>query len=273
MLAGRFASAAVAAAALPLRERETAPRRRPVAVPRTKQARPDLPLGARFVGWLRALPDHRLLDRLIGGRIWIVLIGTLLVGLVSLQLSLLKLNAGIGTAVEQSAKLTEQNAALRAANSRLTDSERVVASATQMGLVMPPQGSPRFLSSRATDAGAALRNMRVPAQSAAAAPIAGAAAAGTTTGTAATDSTATGATATGAGATDPATTGTTTTDTTGTGTAATDPTGTGTTDPATAGATGTETGTYTPATTDTSATTDAAGADQTAAGGASAPTG
>lgn len=174
LLTGRVAAAAAAAAALPLREHEIAPapRRKPAAVPKPKQTRTDLPLGARLVAWVRALPDHRLLDRLIGGRIWIVLIGTLLVGLVTLQLSLLKLNAGIGTAVEESTTLIERNAALRAQISRLSDAERVVGTATQMGLVMPPQGSPRFLQSGAADARTALGAMRAPAQSAAAAAAA-----------------------------------------------------------------------------------------------------
>lgn len=169
-------AAAAAATALPLRETApAAPRRapRPAPAPRpAKRARGDLPLGARLVGWVRALPDHRVLDRLIGGRLWIVLIGTLLVGLVTLQLSLLKLNAGIGEAVQKSAQLEEQNRALRIAISQLEDSERVIAAASQMGLVMPPQGSPRFLNSGSGDVGNALRTMRAPDPAAAAAAAA-----------------------------------------------------------------------------------------------------
>jgi len=124
----------------------------------------ELPAGARLLAWLRALPDHRLLDRLIGGRIWIVLIGGLLVGIVTMQLSLLRLNAGIGVAVERSTQLEQRNAALRTTVSRLSDSARIVAVATEMGYVTPPQGSPRFLSTSAADAGRALTTMRVPTQ-------------------------------------------------------------------------------------------------------------
>lgn len=115
-----------------------------------------------MVAWLRTLPDHRLLDRLIGGRIWIVLLGGLLVGIVTMQLSLLRLNAGIGQAVERGGKLEQRNAALRLSISQLSDSKRIVGLATQMGYVTPPQGSPRFLSTSDGDAAKALTTMRVP---------------------------------------------------------------------------------------------------------------
>jgi hypothetical protein len=125
-----------------------------------------LPAGARLLDWLRALPDHRLLDRLIGGRVWIVLIGTLLVGIVSLQLSMLKLNAGIGRAVQRGAGLEQANAALSAEISRLSDPQRIVDLAARHGFVTPLQGSPRFVTASAGDARRALRVMRVPSQSA-----------------------------------------------------------------------------------------------------------
>jgi len=141
---------------------------RPAAVPRPARRAVDETLGARALAWLRTLPDHRLLDRLIGGRIWIVLLGGLLVGIVTMQLTLLRWNAGIGRAVEQTTRLEQSNAALRMGISELSDSERIVGMATQMGYVMPPQGSPRFLTVGAGDAGRALTTMRVPDPSAAA---------------------------------------------------------------------------------------------------------
>ena len=160
---GRAAAAAAAAIALPQHApRPSAPpRRRPAAVPRPAR-RPDLPLGARARERLRTLPDHRLLDRLISGRVWIVLLGTLLVGIVTLQLTLLRLNAGIGRAIEQSTVLQQQNAALKLELSQLANAEQVVGQATQMGYVWPPQGSPRYLTASASDAAQALTTMRVP---------------------------------------------------------------------------------------------------------------
>jgi hypothetical protein len=161
---------------------------RPVAVPRSARRRADATLGARALDWLRALPDHSLLDRLIGGRVWIVLLGTLLVGIVTMQLSLLRMNATIGHAVERTSALEQRNAALRLSISQLSDSERIFALARQMGFVMPPQGSPRFLTASATDPAKALTTMRVPdpnAAATAAAQLAAStqAATGTTTAT------------------------------------------------------------------------------------------
>jgi hypothetical protein len=142
---------------------------RPVAVPRRRAARSadrtdGFAVGARAraLVWLRTLPDHRLLDRLIGGRVWIVLLGTLLVGIVTMQLTLLRWNAGIGRAVARSTQLEQRNAALRLSISQLSDSQRILALATQAGFVMPPQGSPRFVAASESDAAKALTTMRVP---------------------------------------------------------------------------------------------------------------
>lgn len=162
--AGPVARAGAAAAAValpqPVTRPSAPPQPRPRAVPRPAQ--PGATRGARALGRLRALPDHRLLDRLIGGRVWIVLLGALLAGIVTMQLALLRLNAGIGAAVERSAALEQRNAELRLEISRLSDSARIVAHGTQMGLVTPPQGSPRFLTATAGDARRALTTMRVP---------------------------------------------------------------------------------------------------------------
>jgi len=145
---------------------------RPTAVPRPARRAAEHTLGARALAWLRTLPDHRLLDRLIGGRIWIVLLGGLLVGIVTMQLTLLRWNAGIGRAVAQTSQLEQRNAALRLSISQLSNTDRIVSLATQMGYVMPPQGSPRFLTASAGDAAKALTTMRVPDPNAAAAAAA-----------------------------------------------------------------------------------------------------
>lgn len=227
---------------------------RPVAVPGPARRTTDRTLGARALAWLRTLPDHRLLDRLIGGRIWIVLLGGLLVGIVTMQLTLLRWNAGIGHAVERSSQLEQSNAALRLSISELSDTNRILGEAAQMGYVMPPQGSPRFLTASATDAAKALTTMRVPDPNAAATAAAELAASTQAAQTTTVDPT--------AATTDPATaaTGTATTPATTTPTAAT------TTTPATTAPTVTAA--------PTSATGTAAPVAATApAGGASAPQG
>jgi hypothetical protein len=49
---------------------------------------------------IRALPEHRVIDRLLRSRAWIWALGALLGGIVAMQVSLLKLNSGISRAVE-----------------------------------------------------------------------------------------------------------------------------------------------------------------------------
>ncbi len=248
-LGGRFAAAAAAALPQPATRPSAPPRRRPTAVPRPAR-RPDLPLGARALEWLRALPDHRLLDRLISGRIWIVLLGTLLVGIVTLQLTLLRLNAGIGRAIEASSALQQSNAALQLEISQESDGQLVLQRAAQMGFVTPPQGSPRFVTASPGDADTALRTMRVPN------PAAATSAATSTTSV-----------TTGAGTTSAATSGVVpAATTTPTGTA------TGTTTPSTSTGNGAGT-TATGATTPSTAAPTAPVTPAAAAGGASGPVG
>jgi cell division protein FtsL len=118
-------------------------------------------LGARALAGLRAMPDHVVVDRLIRGRLWIGLIGCLLLGLVGMQVALLKLNAGIGRAVQQGANLERRNGELRAEISRLGSEERIQAMGAKLGLIMPDAGSVTYLAARpGQDAPAALQAMR-----------------------------------------------------------------------------------------------------------------
>ena len=74
---------------------------------------------------LRALPDHRVVDRLLRGRAWIWLIGLLLGGIVAMQVSLLKLNAGISRAVTTAARSSARTPTCEAAIAQLSSGERV----------------------------------------------------------------------------------------------------------------------------------------------------
>ena len=97
---------------------------------------------------LRALPEHRVIDRLLRSRAWIWLIGVLLGGIVAMQVSLLKLNAGISRAVTTTATLERQNAALEGEIARLSSSERIQAAAVEDGMVRPAPGDVDFLHAR-----------------------------------------------------------------------------------------------------------------------------
>jgi hypothetical protein len=102
-------------------------------------------LGRRALRRALALVDHPLLVRLLTGRAWIALIGCALIGIVFMQVSLLKLNAGIGRSVERAAVLDRENADLRDVVSRLGSDERLQAEAAKMGLELPPAGAVTFL--------------------------------------------------------------------------------------------------------------------------------
>jgi cell division protein FtsL len=121
------------------------------------------PLGARSAAFIRALPDHALLDRIIRGRYWIPLLGVLLVGIVAMQVEVLKLNAGIGRALEQSTSLQNRNEQLQAAVARGADDQRIESIAAHMGMVMPQPAAIRFLERHPiADVGRAISSIHVP---------------------------------------------------------------------------------------------------------------
>jgi Tfp pilus assembly protein PilV len=226
-----------------------APRRvsgpaRPVAVPRPA-VRGEL--GDRLGTWVRSLPDHRLLDRLIRGRAWIVLIGLLLAGIVALQVSMLRLNAGISRSVEQAQTLQRQNQQMQVNVAALASDSRMAALAARAGFHTPTTGSERYLTVGKGDAGRAARDMKPPQPHQTTTP-----ATGTTTPTAATTGAATG-TGAAAGTTPTATTPSTTTpsSTTPATTSAGSSGGTGGTGTAQSGTTGTGTAIAPPAPTTT----------------------
>jgi hypothetical protein len=189
-------------------------RRRP-----SDQAVVRAPLAARSAAFIRGLPDHALLDRIIRGRYWIPLLGVLLVGIVAMQVEVLKLNAGIGRALEQSTSLQNRNEQLQAAVARGADDQRIESMAAHMGMVMPQPAAIRFLARHpVADVERAISNIHVPsatgfqaaltaAGTAAVADNAASAAAGTsstaatTAGTSSTAATAAGTTSTAAGVT------------------------------------------------------------------------
>lgn len=115
------------------------PRPRPVPAPATRPGAAER---------LRALPDHRVLDRLLHGRAWIWLIGLALGGIVAMQVSLLKLNSGISRAVQASSTLERQNSDLEASIAKLSSGERIRLAAQARGMVTPPAGDLRYLRVR-----------------------------------------------------------------------------------------------------------------------------
>jgi hypothetical protein len=98
---------------------------------------------------IRALPETRLVDGLLRGRVWIWLIGLLLGGIVAMQVSLLKLNAGISRAVTTASTLERQNAEIESEIAKLSSVERVRDAALADGMVTPEPGTLSYLRARA----------------------------------------------------------------------------------------------------------------------------
>jgi cell division protein FtsB len=116
---------------------------------------------------LRALPEHRVVDRLLRGRAWIWVIGLMLGGIVAMQVSLLKLNAGISHSVEQAGALERVNADLETEVARLSSGERIQETAAEEGMVAPPAGDVSYLTARpAQDARIAADRMQPPSDEA-----------------------------------------------------------------------------------------------------------
>ena len=117
---------------------------------------------------IRALPETRLIDGLLRGRAWIWVIGVLLGGIVAMQVSLLKLNAGISRAVTTASTLERQNADMEAEIARLASGDRVRDVALSDGMVTPQPGAIEFLRSRPErDARLAVHRMAPPSDEAA----------------------------------------------------------------------------------------------------------
>jgi len=108
------------------------------------------------------LRDSPVVDRLVRGQGWIALLGVLLIGLVGLNVSLLKLNAQNGRTAEVARDLRIQNAKLRGSVSRLGSSTRLQQAARNAGLVMPTPQMVNYLTAHPrSDGRRAARNVRL----------------------------------------------------------------------------------------------------------------
>jgi cell division protein FtsL len=147
--------------------RRVVPRRAPFA-PRRRSTRVRRagPLPARAVAYIRALPDHPLLDRIVRGRAWIAMLGVMLVGIVAMQVAELKLGASVGRSLSESATLQSKNQLLRASVSALSDDQRIERLAARMGMVMPAPGDVVYLTPHTSaDAARAANQIQPPSPS------------------------------------------------------------------------------------------------------------
>lgn len=107
----------------------------------------------------KGLHKSSLLDRLLRGRGWIGLLGVLLIGLVFLNVALLKLNAQAGRNVEAARKLRIANADLGGRVTRLSSAERIQRAGEELGFVSPAPGNIHYLTVRSSDGRLAARKI------------------------------------------------------------------------------------------------------------------
>jgi hypothetical protein len=120
------------------------------------------PLGLRLARTGGRIVDARFLDRLLRGRAWIALLALGLMGIVFIQVSMLRLNAGISRAITSAETLHRQNATLRADLSKLDSSERIADAAKSFGMIQPAAGRVTYLDARKANGAAAARGIHHP---------------------------------------------------------------------------------------------------------------
>jgi hypothetical protein len=132
------------------------PGARPIALPRAAV------LAARANAFVRTLPDHRLLDRVVRGRSWIPILGLLLTGIVAMQVETLRLSASTGRSLERVTTLQSLNQQLQDRVAVLGDDQRIERLAAGMSMVMPGPTQVRFLAAHGASVNRALISVHAP---------------------------------------------------------------------------------------------------------------
>jgi hypothetical protein len=128
---------AAAAAAAPARKK---PRSRPSSPARTRtRTGPHLiPIAVGTATAVRQFPDSPLMVRMTQGRIWIAVLGVLLVGIVGLNVFTLSLTAEAGHVDQNVVALEKENSILRNRDAHRSGSGRIRTDAAAIGLGMAP---------------------------------------------------------------------------------------------------------------------------------------
>jgi hypothetical protein len=151
------ASSTAPARSAPARRTAPAKRRRRGATPITG----FVPVAVgRTAGAVGGIADSGIFVWLTRGRLWIGLLGGLLVGIVGLNVMALSFSASSSTAGQQADDLRRANSALRADLAKRLSSQQVQDAARQLGLVFAPPGSIRYLHTSPGDAEKAAQRLR-----------------------------------------------------------------------------------------------------------------
>jgi len=148
--------------------RRTAPRKAPsraTASPAKRRRSGHTPITgfvpvAAAAGAVGGIADSGLFVWLTRGRLWIGLLGTLLVGIVGLNVVALSFSASSSNAGQAADSLRRQNSALRAQIAGKLSSSEIQTTAARLGLVMPGAGSFGYVRTSPEDAKVAAKRLR-----------------------------------------------------------------------------------------------------------------
>jgi hypothetical protein len=149
-------SRSVAAVALPA-PGIALPARRPrrTTTPSPRRVKPGSTrnpgIALRTAGAFERVSASALLDRLIHGRLWIGLLAFALIGIVAMQLVVLKLNTGIGDKLQREASLQRENAELGIENSEYSAESRIAPLAAATGMTFAPAGTVHYVTANPDD--------------------------------------------------------------------------------------------------------------------------
>jgi hypothetical protein len=126
--------------------RRTAPKRRPAAT------QPKLAVAAaRTAVAVRQLPDSSLVVQMTRGRLWIGVLGILLVGIVALNVATLSFAASAGKIDEQITTLEKENSMLGGREAQHYSTARIRHQGSVLGLAMPNTEEPQVIELRPDD--------------------------------------------------------------------------------------------------------------------------
>jgi hypothetical protein len=132
-----------------------APARKP-ATRRAPAARPKLAVVAgRTAVAVRDLPESSLVVRMTQGRLWIGVLGVLLVGIVTVNVATLSFASASGRIDEQITALEKENSMLESRAAQHYSTARVRGEAAELGLAMPTTDEPRLVEAKPGDAATA----------------------------------------------------------------------------------------------------------------------
>ncbi len=144
--------------------RAAAPRAK--AAPQRRRGRSNTPatgfvpvVVGRTADAVGGIADSGFVMRMTRGRLWIGLLGLLLVGIVGLNVWALSLNASSSKVARQTDGLKRANSALQAQIAGELSNEQVQAAATKLGLIVREPGSIRYLGTGGDDAAVAARRL------------------------------------------------------------------------------------------------------------------